>query len=105
MPVRGHIVLDEKFICFWRRAAVGGDIKVTRLVFLADPQYRFSCADVKGAVKAQSPRKGFHGMALQIHGQHDVKFEFWLKASRKDVSRARPDFSPAEIRSWAESMI
>lgn len=32
-------------------------------------------------------RAAFHGMTLQIHGQHDVKFEFWKEASRQEVLR------------------
>lgn len=28
VPARGHIILTRQYLCFWRRAAVGDDIKV-----------------------------------------------------------------------------
>lgn len=30
VPARGHIIVTRKYICFWRRATVGEDIKVSR---------------------------------------------------------------------------
>jgi sterol 3beta-glucosyltransferase len=30
-------------------------------------------------------RAAFHGMALQIHGHRDLRFEFWKAASRDEV--------------------
>ncbi|KAK8854734.1 hypothetical protein IAR55_003473 [Kwoniella newhampshirensis] len=38
LPARGHIILSPRFICFWRRATVGADIKVmARVNSLCDP--------------------------------------------------------------------
>lgn len=74
VPARGHIILTPRFICFWRKAAIGDDIK-----------YRFRAQDVKGARDTDGIRSAFHGMALQIHGHHDLKFEFWRKESRDEV--------------------
>ncbi len=74
VPARGHIILTPKYVCFWRRANVGADIK-----------YRFKAKDIKGAVPCPGMRARFHGMALQIHGSHDLKFDFWQQASRDEV--------------------
>lgn len=74
VPSRGHIILSRKYICFWRQATVGGDIK-----------YRFPSVDIKGAHVCPSLRTGFHGLALEVHGAEDVRFEFWSKNSRKDI--------------------
>ncbi|WVQ77692.1 hypothetical protein IAR50_007382 [Cryptococcus sp. DSM 104548] len=74
IPARGHIIVTPRFICFWRRVTVGTDIK-----------YRFPIEDVKGAATAPSLRARFHGLALQVHGQKDVRFEFWNKEARDEV--------------------
>ncbi|RXK41091.1 hypothetical protein M231_01494 [Tremella mesenterica] len=74
IPARGHIILTREYICFWRKNTVGSDVK-----------YRFRCKDVKGAVAVPSTRAAFHGMALQIHSHHDLKFEFWSQATRDQV--------------------
>nr|XP_031864085.1 uncharacterized protein CI109_000729 [Kwoniella shandongensis]KAA5531157.1 hypothetical protein CI109_000729 [Kwoniella shandongensis] len=74
IPARGHIILTPRFICYWRRATVGADIK-----------YRFRIEDVKGAVIAPGLRARFHGMALQLHGHRDLRFEFWKRESRDEV--------------------
>ncbi|OCF37991.1 hypothetical protein I316_00215 [Kwoniella heveanensis BCC8398] len=74
VPARGHIILTSKFLCFWRRNTVGPDIK-----------YRFHMDDIKGAVTAPAIRVGFHGMALQIHGHRDLRFEFWKAEFRDEV--------------------
>ncbi|KAK4687358.1 hypothetical protein P7C73_g2755, partial [Tremellales sp. Uapishka_1] len=74
VPCRGHIILAPRFICFWRRATVGADIK-----------YRFKVSDVKGAIETTAFRAGFFGMALQLHGFHDLRFEFWKGPSRDEV--------------------
>ena len=31
VPARGHIIITPRFVCFWRRATVGADIKVRLL--------------------------------------------------------------------------
>ncbi|KAL7422545.1 hypothetical protein Q5752_003193 [Cryptotrichosporon argae] len=76
VPDRGHIILTPRYICFWRRATIGADIK-----------YRFSFADVKSAEPHSASMAGFHGMALKLHGQHDLNFEFWRESSRDEVIR------------------
>lgn len=73
-PARGHIIITPRYICFWRRANVGADIK-----------YRFSVRDVKGAEASSSTRIKMHGLDVKIHGQHDLHFEFWKKLSRDEV--------------------
>ncbi|CAK9780636.1 hypothetical protein CC85DRAFT_329264 [Cutaneotrichosporon oleaginosum] len=73
-PARGHIILTPRYICFWRRANVGADIK-----------YRFAVRDVKGAEAAPSTRIRMHGLDIHIHGQEDLHFEFWKKTSRDMV--------------------
>ncbi|WVF72866.1 hypothetical protein IAT40_007684 [Kwoniella sp. CBS 6097] len=83
VPARGHIILTSKFLCFWRRNTVGPDIK-----------YRFHMDDIKGAVAASAIRVGFHGMALQIHGHRDLRFEFW-KAEFRDEPPAPLFDSPS----------
>jgi hypothetical protein len=60
-------------------------------------KYRFSSADVKGCHETPSIRAGFHGMALSLHGRHDVKFEFWSKSSRDDVSHSSSVSDDREI--------
>lgn len=70
-PARGHIILTPRYICFWRRANVGSDIK-----------YRFSVRDVKGAGPGPSTRIYMHALELHIHGSNDLHFEFWKKESR-----------------------
>ncbi|ODN87445.1 hypothetical protein L198_07072 [Cryptococcus wingfieldii CBS 7118] len=75
IPARGHIIVTPRYICFWRRVTVGSDIK-----------YRFPIEDVKGAATAPSLRTRFHGLALQVHGYKDVRFEFWNKEARDEVS-------------------
>lgn len=37
-------------------------------------------------------RAHFHGLALQIKGHEDLRFEFWKQASRDEVS----DFGPTD---------
>ncbi|WVR00064.1 hypothetical protein IAU59_007206 [Kwoniella sp. CBS 9459] len=74
VPARGHIILSSKYLCFWRRNTVGLDIK-----------YRFHMDDIKSAVAASAIRVGFHGMALQIHGHRDLRFEFWKAEFRDEV--------------------
>nr|ODN91658.1 hypothetical protein L204_05646 [Cryptococcus depauperatus CBS 7855] len=74
LPARGHIILNPRYICFWRRVTVGTDLK-----------YRFSAEDVKGAVVMPSIRAGFHGMALQLRGHGNLRFEFWNKDARDEV--------------------
>jgi sterol 3beta-glucosyltransferase len=32
-------------------------------------------------------RAAFHGMALQVHGHHDLRLEFWREQSRDEVSQ------------------
>lgn len=86
LPARGHIILTPRFICFWRRAVVGQDIKVRWRIVLRSSQYRFHCKDIKKAVIAPGIRTAFHGMALQLHGRHDLRFEFWRAASRDEAS-------------------
>lgn len=73
-PARGHIILTPRYLCFWRRANVGADIK-----------YRFSIADVKGAETVSSMRIKMYGLNVKIHGQEDLHFEFWKKHSRNEV--------------------
>lgn len=73
-PARGHIILTPRYVCFWRRANVGADIK-----------YRYAVRDVKGADAVPSPRIRMHGMDIHIHGQEDLHFEFWKKSSRDIV--------------------
>ncbi len=70
-PARGHIILTPRYICFWRRANVGADIK-----------YRFAVRDVKGAEAAPSSRLRMHALDIHIHGQEDLHFEFWKKDAR-----------------------
>ncbi|WVO14361.1 hypothetical protein L204_101994 [Cryptococcus depauperatus] len=48
-------------------------------------KYRFSAEDVKGAVVMPSIRAGFHGMALQLRGHGNLRFEFWNKDARDEV--------------------
>ncbi|WWC63363.1 uncharacterized protein I303_105963 [Kwoniella dejecticola CBS 10117] len=74
VPVRGHIIVNPHYVCFWRRNTVGSDIK-----------YRFRVEDLKGATSAPSIKVGFVGMALHIHGHRDLRFEFWNKDSRDQV--------------------
>ncbi|KAL1413559.1 hypothetical protein Q8F55_001333 [Vanrija albida] len=74
VPGRGHIIVTPRYVCFWRRATVGSDIK-----------YRFATRDVKGAVKSGSIRPGMYGMALQIHGRHDLRFDFWHESGRDEA--------------------
>lgn len=78
VPVRGHIIISSRFICFWRRNKAAADIK-----------YRFPLHEVKGAVESKSLRPGMHGMNLQIEGHHDLRFEFWNVHSREEVSSSR----------------
>nr|XP_019044752.1 hypothetical protein I302_06665 [Kwoniella bestiolae CBS 10118]OCF23682.1 hypothetical protein I302_06665 [Kwoniella bestiolae CBS 10118] len=94
VPARGHIILNPRYVCFWRRNTVGSDLK-----------YRFRIEDVKGATAAPSIRVGFVGMALHIHGHRDLRFEFWSKESRDDVTASlmsdqkppAPQFDPSPI--------
>lgn len=76
MPARGHIILSPRYLCFWRRANVGSDIK-----------YRFASQDIR-SVHKYTPRKvGMHGLAVQIHGHQDLLFDFWNPESRNQVMR------------------
>ncbi|ORY35482.1 hypothetical protein BCR39DRAFT_461494 [Naematelia encephala] len=92
VPARGYIILTPKYICFWRHATVGTDTK-----------YRFKCSDIKGADEVQGIRAAFHGMALHIHGHHDLAFEFWQKSARDEAIRRIRElsapFTPATILS------
>ncbi|WWC71508.1 uncharacterized protein I206_105466 [Kwoniella pini CBS 10737] len=83
VPVRGHIIISPRYICFWRRNTVGADIK-----------YRFRVEDLKGATSASGTKVGFVGMALHIHGHRDLKFDFWNKHSRDDKPAA-PQYNPS----------
>lgn len=74
VPGRGHIIVTPRYVCFWRRATVGADIK-----------YRFATRDIKGAIKSHSTRPGMYGMALQIHGRHDLRFDFWHESGRDEA--------------------
>ena len=42
VPLRGHIIITPKYFCFWRRATVGQDVKVSCLVKLL-LSYLVSC--------------------------------------------------------------
>ncbi|BEI98763.1 hypothetical protein CcaverHIS631_0310620 [Cutaneotrichosporon cavernicola] len=70
-PVRGHIILSPRYVCFWRRANLGADIK-----------YRFAVRDVKGADAVPSARIRMYALELHIQGAGDLHFEFWKKESR-----------------------
>ncbi|OXC68989.1 hypothetical protein AYX13_02600 [Cryptococcus neoformans] len=74
LPARGHIIITPRYICFWRRVAVGTDIR-----------YRFPVEDVENAFSVPGMRAHFHGLALQIKGHEDLRFEFWKQASRDEV--------------------
>jgi sterol 3beta-glucosyltransferase len=89
IPYRGHLIVSPRFLCFWRRATFGRDIKVctfSRRGQYADEQYRFKSSDVKGVVETSAVQIGYHGLALHIAGHHDLKLEFRFKASRTEVS-------------------
>lgn len=79
----------------------------------ANGQYRFKSSDVKQVVEAPSVQIGYHGLALKIAGQHDLRLEFRFKASRAEVrllprprisliirlsSTSRPSLMPLESR-------
>lgn len=79
VPFRGHIILGEKYICFWRK--VVGPVH--------DIKYRFPVHDLKGAeIQTNNFRVRFHGMAVQISGHPDLHFEFFSKGAR-DATLAR----------------
>lgn len=92
VPARGHIILTPRYLCFWRRANVGADIK-----------YRFASQDVKGVEKHTPLKVGMHGLAVQIHGHHDLLFDFWKPEARNEVlqrikeliERSRPESEPS----------
>lgn len=97
VPSRGHIIITPTYVCFWRRATLGSDIK-----------YRFKSTDIKGASEATCVAKARHGMSLHIHGQHDLSFEFWLKQSRDEVlsrinALAHAESPPADRQTTASS--
>lgn len=73
-PARGHIIITPRYVCFWRRANVGADIK-----------YRYAVRDIKGAENVSANRIRMHGLNVKIHGQADLHFEFWKKSSRNEV--------------------
>lgn len=74
LPARGHIIITPQYICFWRRVAVGTDIR-----------YRFPVEDVENVFIVPGIRVRFHGLALQIKGHEDLRFEFWKHSSRDEV--------------------
>ncbi|KIR31721.1 sterol 3beta-glucosyltransferase [Cryptococcus deuterogattii MMRL2647] len=74
LPVRGHIIITPRYICFWRRVTVGTDIR-----------YRFPVEDVENVISVPGIRAHFYAFALQIKGHEDLRFEFWKQASRDEV--------------------
>lgn len=95
VPFRGHIILSEKFLCFWRKQAGPiPDIKVSCKGIRPSPQlveligflqYRFPVHDVKGAENNEHFRMKFRGMSVMISGRHDLHFEFFSPRSRSHV--------------------
>ncbi|KAJ9123072.1 hypothetical protein QFC22_001261 [Naganishia vaughanmartiniae] len=75
VPFRGHLILSDKYLCFWRKT-VGpiGDIK-----------YRFPVHDVKGAKKNQAFRFTLNGLSVEITGHHDLHFDFFSVKSRDET--------------------
>ncbi|KAJ9093731.1 hypothetical protein QFC21_006327 [Naganishia friedmannii] len=75
VPFRGHIILSDKYLCFWRKT-VGpiGDIK-----------YRFPVHDVKGAKRNQAFRFTLNGLSVEITGHHDLHFDFFSVKSRDET--------------------
>jgi sterol 3beta-glucosyltransferase len=48
-------------------------------------QYRFNISIVKEFEAVPCIQPGFSGLALKLHGQHDVIFEFWDKTGRDEA--------------------
>lgn len=110
VPFRGHIILSDKFLCFWRKQAGPiPDIKVningllgTRwreftviddFAPLPASQYRFPIHDIKGAEYNEAFRLRVKSMSVKISGRHDLHFEFFSPASRSKVSSLASDSS------------
>lgn len=72
VPFRGHIILSDKYLCFWRKQA--GMVK--------DIKYRFPVHDIKGARALESFRFKFRGLAIEIAGRHDLHFDFFSPKAR-----------------------
>lgn len=90
VPARGHIIVSPRYICFWRRANVGSDIK-----------YRFSTRDVKGAEVCPPIRPGLHGFALKVTGHHDLRFEMYNKKGRDEVIKRVNDMVAVPVEGTA----
>ena len=74
-------------------AQISKSVITSTIIWFGDLQkYRFPIVEVKKAIKAPSLRHGFHGMALCLHGTEDLRFEFWSKSSRNDVSEISAGF-------------
>jgi sterol 3beta-glucosyltransferase len=77
VPFRGHIILSDKYLCFWRKSA--GPVR--------DIKYRFPVHDVKGAESIDSFRFKFRGMAVKISGRHDLHFDFFSPNARSHTMK------------------
>ncbi|WVW85557.1 hypothetical protein I302_107595 [Kwoniella bestiolae CBS 10118] len=80
VPARGHIILNPRYVCFWRRNTVGSDLK-----------YRFRIEDVKGATAAPSIRVITHINALLVNAPRPAA------SLMSDQKPPAPQFDPSPI--------
>ncbi len=76
VPFRGHMILSDRYFCFWRKTV--GPIN--------DIKMRYPTHDLQGAsVLEESFRFGAKGLSVQVVGHHDLHFEFFSERARDET--------------------
>lgn len=69
-----YFVICDRFICYWAKSFAAKDTK-----------YRFPVTSVRGAEPVYVIAPRVFGLRLQIHGQHDLVFEFNSRELRDEA--------------------